>query len=223
MTFKKPLTIIPNGIRTELYSSGAAPRAGQPLKILFVGHWRDSRKGLPYLLEAAGKLRTRGISWTLDIVGDGGQTARSELEGVTYHGPISSEQKIAELYAACDVFVSPAIAGESFGIVLLEAMAAQRAIVCSDIPGYRYAVGAGPECGAKLVPPESVDGLVAALAELAVNPAERARMGAVNRERVRKFDWDRLVARVRDEYLAALEARGVATAAHRSTVEAAAV
>jgi phosphatidylinositol alpha-mannosyltransferase len=215
VTFKKPMTIIPNGIRTELYSPGRAPVAGAPLKMLFVGHWRDSRKGLPYLLEACGKLRERGVAWTLDIVGDGGQTPRSELPGVTYHGPISSEQRLAELYAQCDVFVSPAMGGESFGIVLLEAMAAARAIVCSDIAGYRYAVGAGPECGAKLVPPGSVDGLVAALSELAADPALRSRFGAVNRERVRKFDWNRLVARVRDEYLAALESRGVATEAHR--------
>jgi phosphatidylinositol alpha-mannosyltransferase len=220
VTFKKPMTIIPNGIRTELYSPGRAPSSSGPIRLLFVGHWRDSRKGLPYLLEACGKLRERGIGWTLDIVGDGGQTPRSELAGVTYHGPISSEQRLAELYASSDVFVSPAMGGESFGIVLLEAMAAARAIVCSDIAGYRYAVGAGPDCGAKLVAPGDVDGLVAALAELATDPAQRARLGGVNRERVRKFDWDRLVARVRDEYLAALESRGVATASHR-VVEAA--
>jgi phosphatidylinositol alpha-mannosyltransferase len=176
---------------------------------------------LPYLLEACGKLRAQGVDWTLDIVGDGGQTPRSELEGVTYHGPISSEQQLAQLYAACDVFAAPSMGGESFGIVLLEAMAAARGIVCSDIPGYRYAIGAGPECGAKLVPPGSVDGLVAAFAELAANPAERARMGAVNRERVRKFDWDRLVAGVREEYLAALSARGVSTAPHREAPAAA--
>jgi phosphatidylinositol alpha-mannosyltransferase len=219
VTFKKPLTIIPNGIRTELYSPGRTPRsvdAGAPLRMLFVGHWRDSRKGLPYLLEACGKLRERGVAWTLDIVGDGGQTPRSDLPGITYHGPISSEQRLAELYAASDVFVSPAMGGESFGIVLLEAMASARAIVCSDIAGYRYAVGAGPECGARLVPPGSVEGLVAALAELASDPGLRARFGAANRERARRFDWDRLVASVRDEYLAALEARGVAVEAHRA-------
>ena len=208
IVFKKPMTIIPNGIRTELYKPGAAPAAG-PLKLLFVGHWRDTRKGLPYLLEACGKLRARGVDWTLDIVGDGGQVPRSELPGVTYHGPISSETKIAEIYAGCDVFVSPATGMESFGIVLLEAMASSRAIVCSDIAGYRYAVGSGPGSGAKLVAPGSVDGLVAALEELARDPNARVKMGAQNRERVRQFDWEQLVSRVRDEYSAALEARGV--------------
>jgi phosphatidylinositol alpha-mannosyltransferase len=106
------------------------------------------------------------------------------------------------------VFVSPATGMESFGIVLLEAMASARPIVCSDIAGYRHAVGTGPSSGARLVEPGSVDGLAAALAELASDPALRARMGANNRERVRMFDWDRLVSSVRDEYIIALEQRG---------------
>jgi phosphatidylinositol alpha-mannosyltransferase len=178
------------------------------LKILFVGHWRDSRKGLPVLLEAVEKLAARGVAFSLDIVGDGGHAPRSELAGVTYHGPISGEQRIAELYAGCDVFVSPATGGESFGIVLLEAMASARAIVCSDIAGYRYAVGSGPDCGALLVTPGSSDELAGALAKLAGDPGARDRMGAVNRERVHIFDWEQLVERVRDEYCAALEGRG---------------
>jgi len=214
VTFHKPLAIIPNGIRTELYPQGGPHVAGGPLRILFVGHWRDSRKGLPYLLEACARLGARGVAWTLDIVGDGGQVPRSEAPGVRYHGPISSETQIAELYAGCDVFVSPATGMESFGIVLLEAMAAGRAIVCSDIAGYRYAVGESAR-GATLVTPGSVDALVAALAELAADPARRARMGAANRERVRQFDWDRLVERVRDEYLAALAVRGAGFAVPR--------
>jgi phosphatidylinositol alpha-mannosyltransferase len=208
VTFRKPLAIIPNGIRTELYRPGTPARAGGPLKILFVGHWRDSRKGLPILLDACARLRERGVAWTLDIVGNGGQAPRVEMPGVQYLGPISSEQRVAELYAACDVFASPATGGESFGIVLLEAMASARAIVCSDIAGYRYAVGAGPDSGALLVAPGDDGGFAAALEALAADPARRERMGAVNRERVRMFDWENLVARVRDEYLLALEARG---------------
>jgi len=215
VTFKKPLAIIPNGIRTELYKPGLAPTAGEPLKILFVGHWRDSRKGLPILLDACAKLTARGIAWTLDIVGDGGKVARSDLAGVHYHGPISNEQRVAELYASCDVFVSPATGMESFGIVLLEAMASARPIVCSDIAGYRHAVGTGPSSGARLVEPGSVDGLAAALAELASDPALRTRMGASNRERVRQFDWDRLVSSVREQYLIALEQRGRPLAGER--------
>jgi phosphatidylinositol alpha-mannosyltransferase len=193
------------------------------------------------LLDACARLGEQGVAWTLDIVGDGGTQAKRALPGVTYHGPISSESRVAELYAACDVFASPAVGGESFGIVLLEAMASARPIVCSDIAGYRYAVGgvrlsappfggaarsggagpSDPSCGAKLVRPGDVDGLVAAFAELAADPGLRARLGAHNREYVRRFDWQRLAERVREEYLAALASRGVTIAPRTAPVEAA--
>ena len=212
--FEKPMAIIPNGIRNELYAHAGDARVrgpGEPLRMLFVGHWRDSRKGLPYLLDACARLTERGVRWTLDVVGGGGDIARSELPGVTYHGPISAEERVAELYAVCDVFVAPSTGMESFGIVLLEAMASGRAVVCSDIEGYRYAVGDSP--GVKLVPPGGVGELTAALAELAADPAACARLGALNRARAREFDWDQLALHVRAEYLAAIETRHGAGAA----------
>jgi phosphatidylinositol alpha-mannosyltransferase len=207
VVFKKQMAIIPNGIRPELYKPGAAPSAG-PLKLLFVGHWRDSRKGLPVLLEACKLLREKRVQFTLDIVGEGSQQAKSDLPGLTYHGPINGEGKLAEMYAACDVFVAPSLGGESFGIVLLEAMAAARPIVCSDIAGYRFAVGEGPGSGARLVAPGSVEGLVKEIEALASAPELRAEMGAANLKRVRQFGWDHLVAQVREQYVAALASRG---------------
>jgi hypothetical protein len=88
-------------------------------------------------------------------------------------------------------------------------MASARPIVCSDIAGYRYAVGGGPDGGARLVAPGDVEGIAGALAELAADPALRARLGAHNRDYVRRFDWQELAERVREEYLAALASRGV--------------
>jgi len=207
-TFDKPLAIIPNGIRTELYTPGRAPIPKAPLAILFVGHWRDERKGLPHLLDACAMLDARGIAWTLDVVGDGGSRPKSSHPRVRYHGPLSSETRIAQVYAECDVFVAPSTGAESFGIVLLEAMAAARPIVCSDIEGYRYAVGEGPECGAKLVPPRAVAGIADALAELASDPDQRVRLGKLNRARVPRFDWEQLATQVRNEYVLAIESVG---------------
>ena len=207
VAFKKQLAIIPNGIRPELYRAGGAPTK-EPLKLLFVGHWRDSRKGLPVLLEACKGLRERGVEFTLDIVGEGSQQARVEMPGITYHGPINGEGKLAEMYAACDVFVAPSLGGESFGIVLLEAMAAARPIVCSDIAGYRFAVGEGPGSGARLVAPGDAAGLVREIAALAAAPELRGEMGAANHKRVRQFGWEHLVAQVREQYVAALAQRG---------------
>jgi phosphatidylinositol alpha-mannosyltransferase len=199
--FAKPLAIIPNGIDTSIYTATALPHRGA-LRLLFVGHWRDPRKGLPVLLEACERLQ--GVDWTLDVVGDGGANPRVEHPNVRYHGAIASETQLASMYAMCDVFIAPALGMESFGIVLLEAMAAGRAIVCSDIAGYRHAAGDV----ARYVPPRDSAALAAVIKELAASPALRHKLGAEGKARVRAFEWDALAARVRDEYLAALAARG---------------
>jgi len=200
-TFTKPLAIIPNGIDTRAYRR-TAPREpiGEPVRLLFVGHWRDPRKGLPYLLEAC---TTLPIAWSLDVVGDGGSLPKREHPNVRYHGAVGSEERLAELYAACDVFVAPSTGMESFGIVLLEAMAAGRAIVCSDIAGYRAVVGNA----AVVVAPENTGALAQGIHELASDPARRHQLAAAGRARVKQFDWSVLVGDVRAEYVAAIAAR----------------
>ncbi|MEP6864891.1 MAG: glycosyltransferase family 4 protein [Deltaproteobacteria bacterium] len=199
--FAKPLAIIPNGIDTSIYTATALPHRGA-LRLLFVGHWRDQRKGLPVLLDACERLR--GIDWTLDVVGDGGGHPRHDHPNVHYHGAIASESQLASLYATCDVFVAPALGMESFGIVLLEAMAAGCAIVCSDIAGYRHAAGDV----ARYVTPRDSAALATAISELAAAPSLRHKLGAEGKLRVRMFEWATIAARVRDEYLAALATRG---------------
>ena len=199
--FAKPLAIIPNGIDTSIYTATALPHRGA-LRLLFVGHWRDPRKGLPVLLDACDRLR--GLDWSLDIVGDGGTLPRRDHPNITYHGPIASETQLASLYAMCDVFVAPALGMESFGIVLLEAMAAGRAIVCSDIAGYRHAAGDV----ARYVPPRDSAALATAINELAGSPALRHRLGAEGKQRARTFEWSAVAVRVREDYRAALATRG---------------
>src|SRR6185295_16839246 len=124
-TWTRPLALIPNGVPTALFrppepnGNGASPDA--PLRILFVGHWQDRRKGLPHLLEAYDRLRAGGVVARLDVVGEG--HPQSELRpGVSFVGAVASEAELAEHYRRCDVFVAPSTGQESFGIVLLEAM-----------------------------------------------------------------------------------------------------
>ena len=198
----RPLEIIPNGVDTDRFSPRAGPRAPGPVRLLFVGHWRDPRKGLPVLLDAYRVLRQRDASVVLDIVGSGPDAMRVDLPGVTYHGPIANELELARLYRECDVFVAPSMGMESFGIVLLEAMASGKPIACSDIDGYRAVV---PQAGAMLVTPGDSLGLADAIEGLATSNELRRRMGDVNRAAALPYDWSRLAARVREVYASALD------------------
>ena len=94
------------------------------------------------------------------------------------------------------MYVSPATGGESFGIVLLEAMAAGTPIVCSDIHGYKGVVRRGEQ--ALLVPPRSPKALAGAIATLLDDDAARIAMGEAGRARAQEFSWERVTARSSD-------------------------
>lgn len=227
VVWRRPLHVIPNGVPTDLFTPGTngsppAPLApGAALRLLFVGNWRDARKGLPILLDAYRRLRASGLKVSLDVIGEGSPGPdMSSLPGATFHGAVAVEV-LADHYRHCDIFVSPATGQESFGIVLLEAMASGRAIVCSDIRGYRHV--ANPE-GFRLVPAGDAAALAAALAALARDPAGRIAMGAANRARALGYDWSHLADRVRSVYREAVAERSLGratTAAHsaRATVQ----
>ena len=119
------------------------------------------------------------------------------LQGVEFLGRVSDAEK-AQLYRTADVFASPATGGESFGIVLLEAMAAGAPIVASDIHGYKGVVRRGRE--GLLVPPHDPKELATAIARLLDDPALRASMSAAGRARAEEFSWPRVAARVEEYY-----------------------
>jgi len=200
--WKRPLSIVPNGIDTELFAprERAAERDGT--RLLFVGRLADERKGWRVMLEAYQRLLARGLQVTLDVVGDRtGVPAPPSLPGLRLHGSLPRSELI-EHYRACDLFVAPSLRQESFGIVLLEAMAGGSAIVCSDIRGYREV--AQPE-GAAFVPPRDPEQLAAAIATLAADPARRAAMQDFNAICVGAYRWPVLAERVREHYLAAID------------------
>jgi phosphatidylinositol alpha-mannosyltransferase len=119
------------------------------------------------------------------------------MGGVEFLGRVSDEERDA-LFKTADVYISPATGRESFGIVLLEAMAAGTPIVCSDIHGYKGVVRRGRE--ALLVPPKQPKAIAAAVARLLSDDDLRARMGASGRERAAEFSWERVTAKVEDYY-----------------------
>jgi phosphatidylinositol alpha-mannosyltransferase len=197
--------VIPNGVDTGRFER-AVPIArwqdGTP-NILFVGRF-EPRKGLLDLLKAFRILRRADVPARLLVVGGGPQEREVRryvmtrgLGGIEFLGRVSDDERDA-LFKTADVYCSPATGRESFGIVLLEAMAAGTAIVCSDIHGYKGVVRRGRE--ALLVPPHDPKALAAALQELLTDPERRARMGASGVERADQFSWERVTAKVEEHY-----------------------
>jgi phosphatidylinositol alpha-mannosyltransferase len=199
--WRGPLSIIPNGVSTRTFTPGASRRS-EAVRLLFVGRLGDRRKGARFLFDAYHGLIAKGHAVTLDVVGElGGAPPPPALPGLRYHGAVANG-RLAELYRQCDVFVAPSTGQESFGIVLLEAMASGKPLVCSDIDGYRE-VARGTS--AVLVPPGDAHSLETALAYLVqLDRGALARMGALNRPVAEAFDWDRIAERVRGEYVAAI-------------------
>jgi len=197
--------VIPNGVDIDRFAHAvpmARWRDGRT-NILFVGRF-EARKGLLPLLKAYRILRKSGRDCRLLIVGSGPQEREARryvmtrrLPDVEFLGRVSDGDKV-QLFKTADVYVSPATGRESFGIVLLEAMAAGTAIVCSDIHGYKGVVKRGEQ--ALLVPPGESRPLAEAILRLVDDPGLRARMEASGLERVVEFGWDRIAARVEAYY-----------------------
>ena len=140
--------VIPNGVDVARFQRAVPIARWQDgtRNILFVGRF-EPRKGLLDLLKAYRILRKTGCDCRLLVVGPGPAGAgrpgatwrRGGCGGVEFLGRVSDDEK-AQLFRTADVYVSPATGGESFGIVLLEAMAAGTPIVASDIHGYKGVV-----------------------------------------------------------------------------------
>jgi phosphatidylinositol alpha-mannosyltransferase len=220
--------VIPNGVALRQFQDVqpfARWRDGTA-NILYVGRF-ESRKGVLHLLKAYRILRRQGFDCRLLLVGSGPQereakryVATRRLQGVEFLGRVSDEDK-ARYFATADVYVSPATGQESFGIVLLEAMASGTPIVCSDIHGYKGVVRRGEQ--ALLVPPRDHLALVEAIGRLLRDPELRARMSASGRERAVQFSWESITAKVDDYYgfvIRRLAAQGQLPVGFRATIPA---
>ncbi len=195
--------VIPNGIELERFA--AAPRIPRPEPtILFVGRL-ERRKGVPVLLQAFRLVKQKLPTARLEIVGpDGGLRPRVEeyirrhrMDGVELTGFLPDDE-VVRRYRQAWVFCAPATEGESFGLVLLEAMAAGLPVVASDIPGYREV--AGGSRAAVLVPPREPTTLAAALINVIADPDLRADLGRRGQEWAARFDWNRVARQVLEVY-----------------------
>ncbi len=188
--------IIPNGVKYDRFASPVPPFAEYKdgkLNILFLGRL-EKRKGLPYLLQAYAQVKARMPNTRLLIVGpDGGMrqacdgfVQKERLKDVVFTGYVS-EKDLPRCYKTADVFCAPNTGNESFGIILLEAMAAGTPVIASDIEGFAYVVG--HQADGMLVPRRDTTALADALLELLSDPDRRQEMGRMGQIKAQSFDW----------------------------------
>jgi phosphatidylinositol alpha-mannosyltransferase len=173
---------------------------GQP-NILFVGRL-EKRKGFVHLLRAFVDVQAKMPQARLLVAGAFSEKQMAPFarqvqeDGLREVHFISwpSNDMLARFYRTADVVCAPSTGFESFGMVLVEAMAAGRPVVTSDIPGYREVVR--HEVEGLLVPPGDEQGLAAALLRLLPDKEQQQRMGRNGRQRAKSFTWNRVAAEV---------------------------
>jgi len=200
--------IIPNGVDVERFKPDGNVIRGLKSRntkvILFVGRF-EPRKGVKYLIKAMRRVLKEIPDARLVLVGGGPlrkfytQLVEEEIKDKVHFAGIVPREKLPAYYRSADVFVSPAIEGESFGIVLLEAMASGLPVIASRIPGYTHVFKEGDE-GFFFKPKDHKD-LAEKLIVLLKNDELRREMGRKGRERVVKlYSWAKVAGEVESYY-----------------------
>jgi phosphatidylinositol alpha-mannosyltransferase len=184
---------IPNGVDIAAFESAPAmegyPRAGK--SVLFLGRYDESRKGMAVLLRALPRLVERFDDIEVLIVGRGDEEELRKSAGkcakhLRFLGQVDDAAKASALRSA-DVYCAPNTGGESFGIVLVEAMAARTAVVASELDAFRRVLMDGT--AGRLVPIDDPEALAAGLIEVLESDAVRARYIETAATAVRRYDW----------------------------------
>ena len=204
--------ILPNGIDCERFSPAVSPieeRGGGRIRILYVGRM-DQRKGVPYLLKAIPLAQKRlDARIELVLVGEGRlrsllfpKPARLRGAEIRAIGRIEPEL-LPRYYRSADIFCSPATGRESFGIVLLEAMASGVPVIASDIPGFRRVISHGVD--GLLTRPRDPDAIAEAIVTLGSNGSYREELGSRGRKKALRYDWPIIVKRLEEIFLRTLK------------------
>ncbi|MGH8869332.1 MAG: glycosyltransferase family 4 protein [Actinomycetes bacterium] len=193
--------LIPNGVATRAFRT-AEPLPGWPgpgQALGFLGRLDEARKGLPVLLDGFARLAPERPGLRLLVAGPGGADEVRDALPADLHpraeilGLVSEEQK-ARAYRSVDVFVAPNLGGESFGIVLLEALASDTPVLASDLDAFRRVLDDG-KAGA-LFPVGDGAALAREAAALLDDPVRRAAHVRAGRDVVARYDWDTVAADV---------------------------
>lgn len=208
--------VIPNGVYVDRFrtQTGASERSGgdgdRP-RIVFLGRFGEPRKGLPVLLAALPLVLAQVPDAELLVAGPGDpDEVRATLSdqvanAVRFVGTVSECDKV-ELLAGANAYVAPNTGGESFGIILVEAMSAGSPVVASALDAFVAVIG---DSGAGAVfPVGDHRALAAEIVRLLEDPAEQQRLRVAGQERARQFDWSRVGARIEAVYDSVAISRG---------------
>ncbi len=195
---------IPNGINVAQFAR-AEPLDGFPREgrtILFLGRYDEPRKGIDILMRALPQIVEHYPDLTVLVVGGGNEKAlirrAGELSGhLRFLGMVDDATK-ARALRSTDVYVAPNLGGESFGIVLVEAMAAGAAVVASDLVAFSRVLDAGT--AGRLVETGSPSALADAVIELLDDDEARALLVERGRRRADKYDWSRVADQIQKVY-----------------------
>ena len=185
--------VIPNGIYAKKYANGTQQAKWQGNTIGFIGRFEEPRKGLAVLLEALPIIARFAPDVRVFVAGPGDSDEIKKsidpqlLPRFEFLGRISEEEK-ADFMASVAIYVAPNTGGESFGIILAEALAGGATVVASDIPAFDSLLGGG-EFGA-LFESENPTELAKVIIELLRNDQKRKELALAGKEHAQIFDWE---------------------------------
>jgi len=199
--------VVPNGIYASLYRDGKIDERWTGNTIGFIGRFEEPRKGLSVLIDALPSIITQIPDIKIFIAGPGDSAdALKEIQPAlrsrfTFMGRISEEEK-ANFLASVGLYIAPNTGGESFGIILAEALAAGASVVASDIPAFDSLLGHG-EYGT-LFESENSQDLAIKVVALLKDSAARKEIAQRGKNYAQAFDWDVVADKIYDVYQMAM-------------------
>ena len=212
--FNTEAVVIPNGIHVEKFNKASPnPKWSQPLNLGFLGRFNESRKGLDVLVSALPAVISKYPQTKLLVAGPGDES--DALKRIPKHlhkyieflGPITEEEK-GQFFKSIALYVAPNTGGESFGIILGEAMACGTPIIASDLPAFKALLEGGKY--GRLFESENPESLSAVINDLLSDTNKRIELGKLGFEKAQELDWERVASAVFGVYeLALASGKGV--------------
>jgi phosphatidylinositol alpha-mannosyltransferase len=203
--------VVPNGIYAKRLAGGKLKPEWSGNTIGFIGRFEEPRKGLSVLVAALGEISRSVPDVRVLVAGPGDsaeflqQVPEEFRKRFTFLGRISEEEK-ADFLHSVGIYVAPNTGGESFGIILAEALAGGAAVVASDIPAFQALLGNGQY--GSLFTSEDSDSLAITVIDILKNVEKRDALRSAGKVYAQSFDWDEVAERIYDVYQMAMVGLG---------------